>query len=68
MTIAADYFPCTARKKFLEGFYNMRVTGELEAIYCNRVLKPLTQTGTLRANVLAKNFARSKAFSKIPLS
>lgn len=31
---------------FLEGSYTIRVPGELKVIYCNRVLKPLTRSGT----------------------
>jgi hypothetical protein len=67
MTTTANYFLCTAGEKFPEGFHNIRVTAVLETIYCNRVVKPLTQSRIFRANMLAKNFAHNKAFTKIRL-
>jgi hypothetical protein len=68
MTTPADYFPCTARKKILEEFHNIHAPGELEVIYSNRVVKPLTRTGTFRANVLAKSLVHNKALLKSFLS
>ena len=36
------------------------MSGVSEAIYSNRVLKPLTRTGTIQANIIAKDLRTTK--------